>query len=153
MDFIVRKAALADWNDAVKIMNQVHQMHVEWRPDIYKPNDNIIPIDTFKKSVNDGTFFVAEADGIVVGIMEILFRHVENPSQVVRNVVFIDTMAVDKKYRGKGIGHLLFEKVQQIKEQEHCDSIELQVNAKNKAAYEMYSKYGFTEKSINMELL
>jgi len=27
------------------------------------------------------------------------------------------------------------------------------VNAKNKAAYEMYCNYGFTEKSINMELL
>ena len=30
---------------------------------------------------------------------------------------------------------------------------ELQLNAKNSAAYEMYKKYGFTEKSINMELL
>ena len=30
---------------------------------------------------------------------------------------------------------------------------ELQVNAKNVAAYEMYKKCGFTEKSINMELL
>ena len=31
--------------------------------------------------------------------------------------------------------------------------IELQVNAKNKAAYKIYSDYGFTNKSINMELL
>lgn len=27
-----------------------------------------------------------------------------------------------------------------------------QMNAKNKMAYEMYRNYGFTEKSINMEL-
>lgn len=33
------------------------------------------------------------------------------------------------------------------------DGIELQVNAKNKAAYKIYSDYGFTNKSINMELL
>ena len=32
------------------------------------------------------------------------------------------------------------------------DAIELQVNAKNRLAYEMYKNYGFTEKSINMEL-
>jgi ribosomal protein S18 acetylase RimI-like enzyme len=44
-----------------------------------------------------------------------------------------------------------FEKV--IKEKKNLDGIELQVNAKNKAAYEMYCNYGFTEKSINMELL
>ena len=31
------------------------------------------------------------------------------------------------------------------------DAIELQVNAKNRLAYERYKNYGFTEKSINME--
>lgn len=30
---------------------------------------------------------------------------------------------------------------------------QVQVNAKNKAAYEMYVKCGFKEKSINMELI
>lgn len=144
---------IKDWEAVIKIMNQVQNMHVEWRPDIYKPNNNIIPIDTFVKIVNSDTLFVAEADGIVVGIIEIQFQRIENPSLVTRNVIFIDSMAVDEKYRGMGIGHLLFEKVKQIKEQKHFDGIELQVNAKNKAAYEMYSKYGFTKQSINMELL
>ena len=49
--------------------------------------------------------------------------------------------------------NLLFEKVKKIKKKKNLDGIELQVNAKNKAAYEMYCNYGFTEKSINMELL
>ena len=46
-----------------------------------------------------------------------------------------------------------FEQVKKKKEKKNLDGIELQVNAKNKAAYEMYCNYGFTEKSINMELL
>lgn len=46
-----------------------------------------------------------------------------------------------------------FEKVKEIKAEKKLDGIELQVNAKNKAAYEMYRSYGFTEKSIHMELL
>ena len=33
------------------------------------------------------------------------------------------------------------------------DGLELQVNAKNLTAMELYTKYGFTPKSINMELL
>jgi len=153
MVFTVRKAVMKDYESVVKIMNQVQKMHVNWRPDIYKLNNSIIPVDIFAKTVEDDTFFVAEADGIVVGIMNILFRHVETPSHITRDVIFIDSMAVDEKYRGLGIGHLFFEKAKQIKAQKHCDGIELQVNAKNKAAYEMYSKYGFTVKSINMELL
>ena len=46
-----------------------------------------------------------------------------------------------------------FEKVKEIKAKKRLDGIELQVNAKNQPAYEMYCNYGFTEKSINMELL
>ena len=46
-----------------------------------------------------------------------------------------------------------FEKVKEIKAEKNLDGIELQVNAKNKAAYEMYRSYGFTEQSIHMELL
>ncbi len=153
MDFTVRKAVMKDYESVVGIMNQVQQMHVNWRPDIYKLNTNLIPIDIFAKIVEDDTFFVAEADGIVVGIMEIIFRHIETPLHITRDVIFIDSMAVDEKYRGMGIGHLFFEKAKQIKEQKHCDGIELQVNSKNRVAYEMYSNYGFTVKSINMELL
>ena len=153
MNFSVRKAGMEDYESVVKIMNQVQQMHVDWRPDIYKPNRNIIPRDIFAEITEGDRFFVAEAEGCVVGIMEVVFRHIETPSHITRDVIFIDSMAVDEKYRGLGIGHLFFEKVKQLKEQRHCDGIELQVNSNNKAAFEMYSKYGFKVKSINMELL
>ena len=43
--------------------------------------------------------------------------------------------------------------LKKMKNSRKMDGIELQVNARNAAAYEMYRKYGFTEKSINMELL
>ena len=62
-------------------------------------------------------------------------------------------MAVDEKYRGKGIGHAFFDFLKNLKNERGYDGIELQVNAKNKTAYKIYSDYGFTNKSINMELL
>lgn len=153
MKAFVRNAERKDYEAVVNIMAQVQEMHVKWRPDIYKINKKMISEDKFAEILEDGTFFVAETEGLVVGIMGIAFRHIENPSHVTRNVIFIDSMAVDEKYRGMGIGHLFFEKAKQIKEERHCDAVELQVNAKNKAAYEMYVKCGFREKSINMELI
>ena len=89
----------------------------------------------------------------MVGILEITYRHIESPSHVTRDVIFVDTMAIDEKYRRLGIGHKMFDFLKQLKVEKNLDGIELQVNAKNRAAYEMYKKYGFTEKSINMELL
>ena len=46
-------------------------------------------------------------------------------------------MAVDEAYRGMGIGHFFFDKIKEIKAEKKLDGIELQVNAKNKAAYEL----------------
>ena len=152
MEVIVRLPRLQDYERVSKIMDQVQQLHVEWRPDVYKPASPLITMDMFEAILKDENWYVAEADGVVVGVLELMKRHVESPAQVMKDVLFISTMAVDEKYRGKGIGHLFFEKVKRIKKEKGYDTIELQVNAKNRRAYEMYRKYGFTEKSINMEL-
>lgn len=152
MEVIVRLPRLQDYERVSQIMDQVQQLHVEWRPDVYKPASPLITMDMFEAILKDGNWYVAEADGVVVGILELMKRHVKSPAQVTKDVLFISTMAIDEKYRGKGIGHLFFEKVKQLKQEKGYDTIELQVNAKNRLAYEMYRKYGFTEKSINMEL-
>lgn len=152
MEVIVRLPRLQDYERVSKIMDQVQQLHVEWRPDVYKPASPLITMDMFEAILKDENWYVAEADGVVVGVLELMKRHVESPAQVMKDVLFISTMAVDEKYRGKGIGHLFFEKVKRLKQEKGYDTIELQVNAKNRLVYEMYRKYGFTEKSINMEL-
>ena len=149
----IRTAKKVDYESVIKIMSQVQDMHVEWCPDVYKPNDNLIPEDVFEKIIENGTFYVAEANDMVVGVLEIVFRHIESPSHVTRDIIFIDTMAIDKNFRGMGIGHQMFDFLKVIKQEKGLDGIELQVNAKNRAAYEMYQKCGFTEKSINMELI
>ena len=149
-----KDAAINDYESAIKIISQVQDMHVEWRPDIYKYNNNLIPKEAFEEIVENNTFFVAENENKkIVGVLEIIFRHIKSPAHVTRDVIFIDTMAVDEKYRGLGVGHKMFEFLKTMKKEKDMDGIELQVNAKNRAAYEMYKKYGFTEKSINMELL
>ena len=154
MDIKIRNAITNDYGSVIKIISQVQDMHVEWRPDIYKYNDNLITKEEFEKIVENNTFFVAENENKkIVGVLEIIFRHIESPADVTRDVIFIDTMAVDEKYRGLGVGHKMFEFLKAMKIEKNMDGIELQVNARNVAAYEMYKKYGFTEKSINMELL
>lgn len=149
----IRLALETDYESVVKIMSQVQDMHVQWRPDIYEYNEKLFTEEIFKSIVNSGTFFVAEIKNSVVGVLEITFRHIESPAHVTRDVIFINTMAIDEGHRGKGIGHKMFEFLKDMKTEKNMDGIELQVNARNNAAYEMYKKYGFTEKSINMELL
>ena len=43
MEFLIRKAEEKDWSAVTAIMSQVQQMHADWRPDLYKPNLEMIP--------------------------------------------------------------------------------------------------------------
>lgn len=153
MDIQIRTAKLEDYNAVEAIMKQVHKLHVGWRPDVYKQQETILPLDEFKQAIQEQAFFVAEGEGKVVGILGLMYRHVETPVHVTKDIIFIDSMAVDEPYRKKGVGHAFFDFLKELKKEKGYDAIELQVNARNKAAYNMYRNYGFTEKSINMELL
>lgn len=153
MDIHIRTAKVEDYNAVEAIMKQVHKLHVGWRPDVYKQQETILPLDEFKQAIQEQAFFVAEGEGKVVGILGLMYRHVETPVHVTKDIIFIDSMAVDEPYRKKGVGHAFFDFLKELKKEKGYDAIELQVNARNKAAYNMYRNYGFTEKSINMELL
>lgn len=153
MEITIRHSRLDEYKTVERIMEQVQQMHIGWRPDIYQYSETVLPFELYEQAVKDGTFFVAESEGTIAGILFLAYQHIEHPLQVTRNIIFIDSMAVDEKYRGKGIGHAFFDFLKDLKIQKGYDGIELQVNAKNEAAYQMYTDYGFTNKSINMELL
>lgn len=152
MNITIRFAKAQDYSSVLDIMSQVQQLHIDWRPDIYKPCGCLIPQEEYTAMCENRTFYVAELEGKVVGVLGIAFRHIESITHVTRDVIFIDTMAVDKEYRGMGIGHLFFDMLKELKKEKKLDGIELQVNAMNRAAYEMYRSCGFREKSINMEL-
>ena len=153
MEIIVRPARMEDYPAAERIMMQVQELHVGWRPDIYRKVDVALPKEELAEGVEQGTFCVAEADGNVAGILSFMYRHVRSPHQVERDVLYVDTMAVDEPYRGQGVGHAFFAYLKRLKVEQGLDGIELQVNARNLRAMEMYEKCGFTPKSVNMELL
>lgn len=152
-NIVVRYAKSSDYDRVEVLMKQVQQLHVEWRPDIYKMGATVLPKDIFEKAVTEKNFLVAEVEEMVVGLLFFYVYHRENDSSVTRDVLFVDSMAVHEDYRGQGIGHALFDYVKVVAKEKHIAAIELSVNAKNVDAMVMYRKYGFGEKSITMEMV
>ena len=148
----IRHAASEDYEQIEMIMQQVQQMHVAWRPDVYCACSPVLSEEFFHQLLKEQSVFIAEDNGMTAGVMILEHRHIENQAHLTKDILFVDTMAVDEKYRHKGIGHAFFNYVKDIKHQKGYDSIELQVNARNVDAMKMYAGYGFTPKSINMEL-
>lgn len=153
MDFCIRVAKPEDYDSVEAIMQEVHQMHVAWRPDIYRNTDVVFERAYYEELVEAHQLWVAEqADG-VVGLLNFQYRHITSNKQVTRTTIFVDDFVVKEGYRGQGIGTRLLEKIKEKVRRERLDGLELQVNARNLAARSMYERFGFTEKSINMELL
>ena len=126
-------------------------MHVEWRPDIYTVEKKIFPDEIFEQIIENKMLIVATDEEKVVGFLMYVINKVNFDNQVERTLYKVDAVAVDEECRGQGIGHKLFDYLKDIAKENNMDAIELQVNAENKAAKAMYEKYGFTDKSINME--
>ena len=96
MQIQIRAAMARDYEAAVKILSQVQDMHVEWRPDIYRHTSHLMSMEEFQQAAEDHTFFVAENEkNQVLGILQIMFKHVEGPSHTTRDLIFVDRMAVD----------------------------------------------------------
>lgn len=148
----IRIAESKDYPQIEAIMQQVQQLHVYLRPDIYREVPAAITEEELAEGMAQKRFYVAEEDSRVIGILSFLRRSVRGAHQVPREVLFVDTMAVDAHYRGKGVGKAFLEFLKEVKTERGFDGIELQVNARNKAAYDIYRSWGFTEKSINLEL-
>ena len=152
-NIMVRYAENSDYEMVEVLMKQVQQMHVEWRPDIYKMGATVLPKDIFEKAVIEQNFLVAEIAGNVVGLLFFYVYHRENDTSVTRDVLFVDSMAVHEDFRGQGIGRALFDYVKSMAKEKQIAAIELSVNAKNTDAMAMYRKYGFGEKNITMEMV
>ncbi len=149
----IRCGEFRDYNSVEAIMQEVHTLHLGWRPDIYKPAETVYPMEYFERLIGEKRILVAEQQGAVVGLLTFVYRHVESDKQVTRDVIFVDDLAVKEEYRGHGIGTRLLNAIKEKVWEENLDGLELQVNARNTAAKKMYESFGFTEKSINMELL
>ena len=149
---IIRTVKLEDYEVVELLAKEVQKMHIEWRPDIYTLESNMIPKEFFKPIVDNKTMYVAEEDNKVKGFIMYTEKEYNIDNQVKRTTYAIDAIAVDKQYRGQGIGTKLIDKIKEIAKDNNVDAIELQVNAKNIAAKAMYEKYGFSDKSINMEI-
>ncbi len=82
-------------------------------------------------------FFVAEFENEIIGISIYYFRY----STWKGKRLYLEDIIVTNKYRGKGVGKLLFEETIEKARQEECTGLMWQVLEWNQPAIEFYKKY------------
>ena len=104
----IRNMILDDYNEVDRLMAQVHQLHVNGRPDLYIDVEHIYSFEQFKEMVEneDMITILAEEENHVIGICMISMR--ARTCMVKRRTAYMEDLCVDETCRGKGVGKKLF---------------------------------------------
>ena len=153
-ELCIRRAAESDIPALNKLLYQVHRIHSDARPDLFKPG---------AKKYNDGELeqivgndarpiFVAEEDGQVLGYVFCIHQqHIDNSNMTDIKTLYIDDLCVDEAARGRRIGRLLYEYVLEYARQRGYYNVTLNVCAANDSALRFYQKLGLQVQKLGME--
>ena len=135
-----------------RLAQQVHSLHVQWRPDLYEQAEELWPQDRFESAVSQRQLFCAKIDEIVAGYVLFKIRHYDMPGHVKRKVLILDEICVDEVHRNQGIGTSMMIDVRAIANAFGCTDLQLGVYPQNNEALAFYQKCGFRIRSVDMHM-
>lgn len=148
MQITIEIPKIKDFKKVNKLAKQVHELHVNWRPDLFLSVDEVINKEDFEKMVQDKEIFVARVEDEIVGYITINIKEKNNPSMRYRKQLQIEAICVDEKNREKGIGTELLKYARKFGKENNCTDLYLTVNKENENAIKVYEEFGFKVKSI-----
>ncbi len=154
MAILIRKAKKDDFEALAVLYRQIHDLHAEHRPDLYRPGVKTIMtrerLDAILADV-DQQIYVADHDGAAVGFVQATFKDLRSrASSSIEAQAEIQAIGVDASYRGKGIGQTLMAHAESWALAKGAEYIRLGTHAFNKAAQKSYRTAGYEIESISM---
>lgn len=150
----IRRATENDIPVVDKLLYQVHKVHSDARPDIFKQGAKKYTDEQLKDIfANELTpVFVAEKDGEVLGYAFCIHKQFINDNNMTDiKTLYIDDLCVDENARGTHIGTKLYEYVLDFAKNNGYYNVTLNVWADNASAVKFYEKIGLKIQKIGME--
>lgn len=139
------QAQWEDYAEAAVLMQEVHDIHSQGRPDIYRNAEHVFTEEEFKKSIVNPQelFLTAKVEGYVAGICQVNFAPIRGSEVTVfRERAYVETLCVKKEYRGMGIGTALLKRAEEEAARKNIRRMELMVWNFNEDVAEYYKNYG-----------
>ena len=114
---------IEDFNRVNELAKQVHELHVNWRPDLFLSVDEVIVKENFKEMIQAKEIFVAKIKDEIVGYITFNIKEKDNPSMRYRKQLQIEAICVDEKSRGKGIGTELLKYAKKFGKENNCTDL------------------------------
>lgn len=155
MDYVIRKAVEKDIPAIDKLLYEVHKVHADIRPDLFKAGAKKYTDEELSKILaNDKTPVFVYDDGEIEGYaFTVITDHAQDKSLIPYVNVYIDDLCVEKNCRGKGVGKKLYEHVLAFAKSIGAYNVTLNVWAGNDNALKFYEKIGMRVQKTGMEVI
>ncbi len=130
---------------------QAHEMHVQWRPDLFESVTELYSEERFLSAIQRRQLYVARLDTTVVGYALLMMHPMDRPGMRKGKVMTVDEFCVHESCRGHGIGKVMVEDIHALARAFRCTDLQLNVYPQNDDAVGFYQKCGFTICSIHMQ--
>ena len=134
-----------------RLARQVHEMHVQWRPDLFQMPEELFPEERFSELIQKRELYVAKLNGAVAGFCWLKMRKSEDIGRIPRKIMEIHQLCVDEDFRNHGIGIQMMEEIRVQAKAFGRTDLQLGVYPQNDAAVSFYQKCGFMIRSIDMQ--
>lgn len=150
----IRRAAESDICMINKLLYEVHKIHSDVRPDLFKPGAKKYNDDELKIIIADNKkpVFVAEKDGNILGYAFCIHQqYINNNNMTDIKTLYIDDICVDENVRNLHIGRSIYEYVLDYAKIHGYYNVTLNVWADNINAVKFYESLGMKIQKIGME--
>lgn len=149
---IIRKMKKQDFESVHRLMEQIHGLHVQNRPDVYRDADPLAE-NEFSALLDDETTIglAAELDGVIVGLCIVAMKQPKNPLMLPVRTAYVDALCVDEAYRHRGIAKALMSEAEKASCEAGAETMMLTVWSFNRSAVAFYEAMGMTPRNVIME--
>ncbi len=151
----IRRAENGDIPRITELLYQVHKVHSDKRPDLFRRGAKKYTEDELREIIADDErpVFVALLDGEVAGYAFCVFQRHGGGSLEDFTTLYIDDLCVDEKSRKSHIGSALYQYVLDFAKKSGCHNLTLNVWECNPSAMNFYRKMGLSVQKTTLEQL
>ena len=94
---IIEIPKITDYTEINDLAKQVHELHVNWRPDLFVDVDNVIEKENLEIMINNKEIYIAKENSKIIGYITVSVKDKTNPIMKTKKYLSIDSICVDKK--------------------------------------------------------
>lgn len=147
----IRDMKLEDYDAVDTLMQQLHKIHVNGRPDLYVEMEHPYSKEELTEKIynKEVITLAAEEEDRIVGLCIVVIKH--RSGMVNMKTAYVDDLVVDQSYQRRGIAKSLFQKAEERAKALGAERMDLTVWSFNENALKFYQSIGMVPQRYILE--